>query len=64
MRQRATGAQPQRGACICPDDVDRAGHRCAGRSAYSRPGGAEPVCGSMKAEDRLTGTANDGGSSK
>jgi endonuclease YncB( thermonuclease family) len=43
MRQRATGAQLKRN-CPCPDDTDRAGRRCGGRSAYKRAGGAKPVC--------------------
>jgi hypothetical protein len=30
--------------CACPGDLDRAGHACGGRSAYSRPGGAAPLC--------------------
>ncbi|WEK50970.1 MAG: SH3 domain-containing protein [Candidatus Kaistia colombiensis] len=30
--------------CACPDDVMRNGRRCGGRSAYSRPGGASPLC--------------------
>jgi hypothetical protein len=30
--------------CACPDDSMRNGHRCGGRSAYSRPGGAAPLC--------------------
>ena len=30
--------------CACPDDRDRRGHSCGRRSAYSRPGGAEPKC--------------------
>ena len=30
--------------CACPYNLDRAGHSCGGRSAYSRPGGAEPMC--------------------
>jgi hypothetical protein len=30
--------------CACPDDRTRNGHACGGRSAYSRPGGAEPRC--------------------
>jgi hypothetical protein len=30
--------------CACPDDLARNGSRCGGRSAYSRPGGAEPKC--------------------
>jgi hypothetical protein len=30
--------------CACPYQSDRAGHSCGGRSAYSRPGGAAPLC--------------------
>ena len=30
--------------CACPDDLARNGSRWGGRSAYSRPGGAEPYC--------------------
>jgi hypothetical protein len=30
--------------CACPDDLMRNGRRCGGTSAYSRPGGAEPLC--------------------
>ena len=33
-----------RGSCPCPYNTDRAGHKCGARSAYSRPGGASPVC--------------------
>lgn len=33
-----------RGNCPCPYNVDRAGRRCGARSAYSRPGGASPIC--------------------
>src|ERR1700722_4099369 len=32
------------GNCPCPYNADRAGRRCGGRSAYSRPGGASPIC--------------------
>lgn len=32
------------GNCPCPDNRDRAGRRCGARSAYSRPGGASPLC--------------------
>jgi hypothetical protein len=32
------------GSCPCPYNTDRAGRRCGGRSAYSRPGGAAPIC--------------------
>jgi hypothetical protein len=30
--------------CACPEDLARNGSRCGLRSAYSRPGGAEPYC--------------------
>lgn len=32
------------GSCPCPYSVDRRGRRCGARSAYSRPGGAAPLC--------------------
>jgi hypothetical protein len=32
------------GNCPCPYSTDRAGRRCGGRSAYSRPGGYSPKC--------------------
>ena len=32
------------GSCPCPYNTDRRGHRCGARSAYSRPGGAMPLC--------------------
>ncbi|MET4359237.1 hypothetical protein ABIC08_009214, partial [Bradyrhizobium sp. RT9b] len=30
--------------CACPDDLTNSGRACGGRSAYSRPGGAAPLC--------------------
>ncbi|HEY4491948.1 MAG TPA: hypothetical protein VI958_08095, partial [Acidobacteriota bacterium] len=30
--------------CACPYDRARNGSSCGGRSAYSRPGGAQPKC--------------------
>lgn len=30
--------------CACPDDTMRNGRACGGKSAYSRPGGAAPLC--------------------
>src|SRR5258708_2499658 len=30
--------------CACPYDLARNGSSCGARSAYSRPGGAEPKC--------------------
>ncbi|WP_457588789.1 SH3 domain-containing protein [Ensifer canadensis] len=32
------------GSCPCPENRDRAGRRCGRRSAYSKPGGAAPIC--------------------
>jgi hypothetical protein len=32
------------GSCPCPFNVDRAGRQCGGRSAWSRAGGAGPIC--------------------
>lgn len=32
------------GNCGCPNDTDRAGRSCGGRSAYSRAGGRSVVC--------------------
>jgi hypothetical protein len=32
------------GACPCPENLMRNGRRCGRRSAYSRPGGASPLC--------------------
>lgn len=37
--------EPTQGqGCQCPYDYDKRGNICAGRSAYSRPGGASPRC--------------------
>lgn len=30
--------------CACPYNLARNGTHCGGRSAYSRPGGASPLC--------------------
>ena len=32
------------GSCACPYSRDRAGRKCGKRSAYSKPGGASPIC--------------------
>lgn len=32
------------GPCPCPYNLARNGSQCGGRSAYSRPGGAAPLC--------------------
>lgn len=33
-----------KGPCACPDDTDRAGHRCGRRSARDKPGGFVVQC--------------------
>jgi hypothetical protein len=38
--QYHSGGRP----CACPDDSMRNGRACGGRNAYSRPGGASPLC--------------------
>jgi endonuclease YncB( thermonuclease family) len=43
-RPRPEQAPSTRHACICPGDVDAAGRRCGGRSAFARRGGASPMC--------------------
>lgn len=32
------------GACACPYNATKNGSRCGKRSAYSKPGGASPLC--------------------
>lgn len=41
------------GSCPCPDSIDRGGRRCGGRSAYSRPGGASPLCFASDVSDEF-----------
>jgi hypothetical protein len=33
-----------KGPCACPDDKDKAGHKCGKRSAFCQAGGAEVTC--------------------
>lgn len=40
----ALDAASYSGNCRCPENTDRAGRRCGARSAYSKPGGREPLC--------------------
>lgn len=40
--QKSISSYP--GTCPCPYSVNRAGHRCGKRSAYSKPGGRTPLC--------------------
>lgn len=32
------------GSCPCPYNITKSGSRCGKRSAYSKPGGYEPLC--------------------
>lgn len=41
---RAPIREPVSGSCDCPYDITSNGSACGGRSAYSQPGGAEPIC--------------------
>jgi len=47
------------GSCPCPFNVDRAGRRCGRRSAYSRPGGASPLCYAGDVSDGLVQKLRD-----
>jgi hypothetical protein len=40
----AQSAASYPGNCRCPDDVDRRGRRCGGRSAHARANGYKPIC--------------------
>jgi len=46
IRQRliTDSMNEHRGPCPCPYSKTRAGGLCGDRSAYSRPGGATPLC--------------------
>lgn len=46
LKQRiiADSRASYRGACPCPYDTMRNGRRCGANSAYSKPGGARPLC--------------------
>ena len=41
------------GACPCPYNSARNGSQCGGRSAYSKPGGASPLCYSKDISDAM-----------
>ena len=42
MIQQSIASYP--GNCPCPYNVTRNGSSCGGRSAYSKPGGYDPLC--------------------
>jgi hypothetical protein len=39
--------------CACPYNLARNGSTCGGRSAYSRPGGASPLCYPSDVTDQM-----------
>ena len=41
-----------KGSCQCPDDIDKRGSRCGRRSAFCKPGGNEPICGTKSEKER------------
>lgn len=41
-----------KGACQCPDDRDKRGGRCGRRSAFCKPGGDEPACGTKNNNEK------------
>ncbi|HEY5755727.1 MAG TPA: hypothetical protein VIU34_07885 [Steroidobacter sp.] len=41
------------GNCPCPYNVDRAGRQCGRRSAYSKPGGQNPLCYASDVTDEM-----------
>ncbi len=41
------------GSCPCPYNRARNGSRCGKRSAYSKPGGAEPLCYDRDVTDEM-----------
>jgi len=41
------------GSCPCPYSTARNGSRCGKRSAYSRPGGAAPLCYPKDVSDEM-----------
>jgi hypothetical protein len=44
------------GACPCPYNIMRNGRRCGKNSAYSKPGGAEPLCYDRDVTDEMVET--------
>lgn len=44
IRESVDGYHSMGRPCACPYDLMRNGAACGGRSAYSRPGGASPIC--------------------
>jgi hypothetical protein len=44
------------GNCPCPFSRDRAARLCGGRSAYSKPGGRNPICYPSDVTDEMIRT--------
>lgn len=53
MAMIAESIRSYSGSCPCPYNVDRAGRSCGQRSAWSKPGGAEPLCYSSDISDTM-----------
>lgn len=49
-----------RGRCACPYNKDSSGRKCGERSAYKRPGGAEPLCYAKDVTDSMVADYRDG----
>ena len=48
--------------CACPYNLARNGSLCGGRSAYSRPGGASPLCYTKDVSDKMVAEWRDNNS--
>ena len=48
-----------KGSCPCPYNADRAGRRCGARSAYTRPGGASPLCYEKDVTQKMVGRLSE-----
>jgi hypothetical protein len=44
-----------RGNCPCPQSVNAKGRRCGASSAYSKPGGQQPLCYPADVSDKMVG---------
>jgi hypothetical protein len=53
IRQSIARYQATGHPCACPYNMMRNGRSCGDRSAYSRPGGASPLCYANDVSDRM-----------
>ena len=51
--QRSIAEYPDK--CPCPYNLDARGRRCGARSAYTKPGGAAPLCYPSDVTDEMVG---------